>query len=201
MSFTSEELAYLRSQPLARVATVSPDGLPDVVPLAFEFDGTFFWVGGTGPVVANTRKFQNVRAGNHKVALVIDDLCPSARSSPDPSGSTAMPSRRSNATDWWAWGCICASPRPSPGAGIWPASRRAIPGMRRARPCIGPRPSTPTSAHDAAFGNRWIAASANDLGKRRWSDARPSGLRHRARMVTICPLVVALVAGPGFQAG
>jgi pyridoxamine 5'-phosphate oxidase family protein len=74
MSFTSEELAYLRSQPLARVATVSPDGLPDVVPLAFEFDGTFFWVGGTGPAVANTRKFQNVRAGNHKVALVIDDL-------------------------------------------------------------------------------------------------------------------------------
>jgi pyridoxamine 5'-phosphate oxidase family protein len=74
VSFTEEEIAYLQSQPLARVASVSPDGQPDVVPLAFEFDGTFFWVGGTGPAVANTRKFRNVREGNHNIALVIDDL-------------------------------------------------------------------------------------------------------------------------------
>src|SRR5919201_7073102 len=74
ISFTDEEIAYLRSQPIARVATVSADGQPDVVPLAFEFDGTFFWVGGSGPTVANTRKFRNVRAGNQKVGLVIDDL-------------------------------------------------------------------------------------------------------------------------------
>ena len=74
MSFTGEEIAYLRSQPIARVATLSADGQPDVVPLAFEFDGTCFWVGGTGAAVADTRKFRNVRAGNHKVALVIDDL-------------------------------------------------------------------------------------------------------------------------------
>ncbi|MFG1707495.1 pyridoxamine 5'-phosphate oxidase family protein [Nonomuraea sp. M3C6] len=39
MSFTDEELAYLRSQPLARVATLGADGQPDVVPLAFEYDG------------------------------------------------------------------------------------------------------------------------------------------------------------------
>jgi pyridoxamine 5'-phosphate oxidase family protein len=64
----------LRSQPIARVAALSADGQPDVVPLAFEFDGTFFWVGGSGPSVADTRKFRNVRAGNHKVALVIDDM-------------------------------------------------------------------------------------------------------------------------------
>jgi len=74
VSFTEEEIAYLRSQPLARVASVSPDGQPDVVPLAFEFDGTFFWVGGTGPAVANTRKFRNVQGGNRNIALVIDDL-------------------------------------------------------------------------------------------------------------------------------
>lgn len=74
MSFTDEEIAYLQSQPLARVATVSADGQPDVVPLAFEFDGTFFWVGGSGQTVLDTRKFRNVGAGNHKVALVIDDL-------------------------------------------------------------------------------------------------------------------------------
>ena len=74
MSFTEEEIVYLRSQPIARVATLSTDGQPDVVPLAFEFDGTYFWVGGSGPTVADTRKFRNVRAGNQKVALVIDDM-------------------------------------------------------------------------------------------------------------------------------
>jgi pyridoxamine 5'-phosphate oxidase family protein len=72
MSFTEEEIAYLRSQPLARIATVSPDGQPDVAPVGFEFDGTYFYVGGIDP--ANTRKFRNVRAGNDKVALAIDDL-------------------------------------------------------------------------------------------------------------------------------
>ena len=74
MSFTDEELAYLRSQPIARFATVAPDGRPDVVPLAFEFDGTFFWVGGAGATVLATRKFRNLRAGHHAVALVIDDM-------------------------------------------------------------------------------------------------------------------------------
>jgi pyridoxamine 5'-phosphate oxidase family protein len=74
MSFTDDELAYLRSQPLTRLATLGADGQPDVVPLAFEFDGAFFWVGGTGTAVLDTRKFRNVRAGRHKVALVIDDM-------------------------------------------------------------------------------------------------------------------------------
>jgi pyridoxamine 5'-phosphate oxidase family protein len=74
MSFTEEELAYLRSQPLARVATVGGDEQPDVVPLAFEFDGTYFWVGGSGSSVAATRKFRNVLAGHRKVALVVDDM-------------------------------------------------------------------------------------------------------------------------------
>jgi pyridoxamine 5'-phosphate oxidase family protein len=74
MSFTEEEIAYLQAMPLARVATVDADGQPDVVPLAFEFDGTGFWVGGTGEAVEHTRKFRNVRAGNEKIALVVDDL-------------------------------------------------------------------------------------------------------------------------------
>lgn len=74
MSFTEEEVAYMRSQPIARLATVSAGGQPDVVPVAFEFDGTFFWVGGTGPAVAGTRKFRNLRSGTRRVALVIDDL-------------------------------------------------------------------------------------------------------------------------------
>jgi pyridoxamine 5'-phosphate oxidase family protein len=74
VSFSDEEIRYLQSQPLARFATVSRDGQPDVVPVAFEFDGTYFWVGGTGTAVAGTRKFRNVRGGTRLVALVIDDL-------------------------------------------------------------------------------------------------------------------------------
>src|SRR5687768_10014134 len=74
MSFTTEELAYLHSQPLARLATRAADGQPDVVPVGFEFDGRRFWVGGSGPSVLITRKFRNVMAGNAAVALVVDDL-------------------------------------------------------------------------------------------------------------------------------
>ena len=74
MSFTGEEIAYLRSQPLARVATLSAGGQPDVVPLAFEFDGACFWIGGVGESVLLTRKFRNLAAGNLKVALVVDDM-------------------------------------------------------------------------------------------------------------------------------
>ena len=55
MSFTEEEIAYLRAQPIARLATLSAGGQPDAVPLAFEFDGTFFRVGGSGSTVLTTR--------------------------------------------------------------------------------------------------------------------------------------------------
>ncbi|GAB3970066.1 hypothetical protein GCM10029978_042660 [Actinoallomurus acanthiterrae] len=72
MSFSEEEIAYLRSQRLARIATVATDGQPDVVPVGYEFDGTYVYVGGIDP--AKSRKFRNVREGNAQVALVIDDL-------------------------------------------------------------------------------------------------------------------------------
>jgi pyridoxamine 5'-phosphate oxidase family protein len=72
MAFTEDEVAYLKSQPLARLATVDADGQPDVVPVGFEFDGTYFYIGGRAP--ERTRKFLNVKAGQAKVALVVDDL-------------------------------------------------------------------------------------------------------------------------------
>ncbi len=74
MAFSDDEIAYLRSQPIARLATVNADGQPDVVPVAFELDGSYIWVGGVGPDVARTRKLRNIAAGRSKVSLVFDDL-------------------------------------------------------------------------------------------------------------------------------
>jgi pyridoxamine 5'-phosphate oxidase family protein len=74
MAFSDEEIAYLQSQPIARLATVNADGQPDVVPVAFELDGPYIWIGGVGPDVAHTRKLRNIGAGRTKVSLVVDDL-------------------------------------------------------------------------------------------------------------------------------
>ena len=70
--FTEKERAYLKSQPLARIATVSDSGQPDVAPVGFEFDGDYFYIGGMDNEA--TRKYKNVANGNQKVSLAIDDL-------------------------------------------------------------------------------------------------------------------------------
>jgi pyridoxamine 5'-phosphate oxidase family protein len=74
VTFAADELEFLRSHGIARLATAGPADQPDVVPVAAEFDGTYFWVGGSGESVLTTRKVGNVRAGRRKVALVVDDL-------------------------------------------------------------------------------------------------------------------------------
>ncbi len=70
--FSEPELAFLRTQRIARIATVAPDGQPTVDAVGFSFDGTHFYVGGHN--LQATRKYKNVVAGNTKVSLVIDDL-------------------------------------------------------------------------------------------------------------------------------
>ncbi len=99
---------------MARIATVSPDGQPDVVPVGDEFDGTYLYVGGLDP--AKTRKFRNVQAGNAKVALVIDDLVSAAPWTPRYLriyGTAELVDRRGRfgparymritPTIWWSW--------------------------------------------------------------------------------------------------
>lgn len=63
LPFTDEEVVYLRSQGLARLATVADDGQPDVVSVAYEFDGESFWVGGSGHAVRDTRRCATWRPG------------------------------------------------------------------------------------------------------------------------------------------
>ncbi len=73
--FSEPEVQYLKSQRLARIATVSRKGQPDVVPVAFEFDGKNFYVGSHGQdIFLRTLKYKNVKNGNRLVALTIDDL-------------------------------------------------------------------------------------------------------------------------------
>ena len=46
--FSSQEVAYLHTQRLARIATVSAHTQPDVAPVGFEFDGNAFLHRGLG---------------------------------------------------------------------------------------------------------------------------------------------------------
>jgi pyridoxamine 5'-phosphate oxidase family protein len=73
--FSKPEIEYVKSQRLARFATVSPKGQPEVVPVAFEFDGDYFYVGShSQEIFLKTRKYKSVRDGNKLVGFVVDDL-------------------------------------------------------------------------------------------------------------------------------
>ena len=73
--YSEPEIEYLKSQRLARIATATRQGKPDVSPVAFEFDGTHFFIGSHSQYIfLSTKKYKNVRDGNKEVALVIDDL-------------------------------------------------------------------------------------------------------------------------------
>lgn len=70
--FTEQEVAYLKTQRLARLATAGVNGQPDADAVGFDFDGMRFYIGGGNLV--NSRKYKNVVGGNAKVSLIIDDL-------------------------------------------------------------------------------------------------------------------------------
>lgn len=73
--YSEPEIQYLKSQRLARIATATRQGKPDVSPVGFEFDGMHFFIGShSQDIFLSTRKYKNVRDGNREVALVIDDL-------------------------------------------------------------------------------------------------------------------------------
>ena len=69
--FSEKEIAYIKAQRLARIATVSKKQQPDVAPVSFEFDGSYFYIGGRDNPA--TMKYRNVVRGNGRVALVFDD--------------------------------------------------------------------------------------------------------------------------------
>ncbi|MDQ4073348.1 MAG: PPOX class F420-dependent oxidoreductase [Thermoproteota archaeon] len=71
ITFDEREVRFIKENRLGRIATVSSNMQPHVVPVAFEFDGHYFYFGGWN--LKNSLKFKNILQ-NNKVAFVIDDL-------------------------------------------------------------------------------------------------------------------------------
>ena len=73
MVFTPEELEYLRSQRLGRLATLASDGTLQNSPVGFQVDAEAGVIVIGGRDMGRTRKFHNV-AANGRVAFVVDDI-------------------------------------------------------------------------------------------------------------------------------
>lgn len=73
MTFTEAEVDYLRSQRLGRLATVQPDGSPQVNPVGFSVNTELGTIDIGGWNMTSSRKFRNVSA-NGRAAFVVDDI-------------------------------------------------------------------------------------------------------------------------------
>lgn len=72
-NFSDAEIAYLRSQRLARIATVGPEGQPHVVPVGFRYNPDLDTIDVGGHGFAGRKKYRDVLR-NPRVAIVVDDL-------------------------------------------------------------------------------------------------------------------------------
>ena len=73
MAFTDGEIAYLASQPLARLATAQRDGTLQNSPVSAFYNPEHRTIDVGGHNMATSQKFRNV--GRHpQVALVVDDI-------------------------------------------------------------------------------------------------------------------------------
>ncbi len=73
--FTPEEIAYLQSQRLGRLATVSEKGEPHVVPVSFRYNPEQESIDIGGHNIVPTKKYRDaVHYG--RVAFVVDDVLP-----------------------------------------------------------------------------------------------------------------------------
>ena len=69
--FSPAESDFIKSQRLLRIGTASPEGRPDVAPVAFDFDGEYFYVSGMRN--KQTLKYKYTKK-NPVAALALDDL-------------------------------------------------------------------------------------------------------------------------------
>ncbi len=83
MIFTDAECEYLAEHPLGRLATIGPDGAPQIHPVAFWLNDDTGTIDIGGPALARSQKFRNVLA-DPRVSLAVDDQA----ETPNPIGQT-----------------------------------------------------------------------------------------------------------------
>jgi pyridoxamine 5'-phosphate oxidase family protein len=71
--FTDEEIEYLKSQLLGRLATVGSDGQPHVVAVSFRYNAVLDTIDIGGHDFARHKKYRDVQR-NPRVAFLVDDL-------------------------------------------------------------------------------------------------------------------------------
>jgi pyridoxamine 5'-phosphate oxidase family protein len=72
MTLTTEEQRFLSAQRLGRLATVGPDGTPQVKPVGFHYNQELGTIDISGYNMARSAKYKNVQR-NPRVAFVVDD--------------------------------------------------------------------------------------------------------------------------------
>jgi len=72
-AFSANEISYLQSQHLGRIATVGPDNQPHVVPVSVRYNSETSTIDISGHGFAQRKKWRDVQH-NNKVAVVVDDV-------------------------------------------------------------------------------------------------------------------------------
>jgi pyridoxamine 5'-phosphate oxidase family protein len=103
MTLTEAEIEYLTGQQLGRLATIQPDGSPQVKPVGFSYNPELGTIDITGFGMSGSQKFRNV-SRDGRAALVVDDIASvrpwrvrfleirgSAEAVPSPEGSDGGP--------------------------------------------------------------------------------------------------------------
>ncbi|MBF6300692.1 PPOX class F420-dependent oxidoreductase [Nocardia amamiensis] len=72
-TLTPEQIDYLHTQRLGRLATVRPDGTPQNNPVGFRYNADLGTIDIAGWNMGASRKFRNLTTNSH-VAFVVDDI-------------------------------------------------------------------------------------------------------------------------------
>jgi pyridoxamine 5'-phosphate oxidase family protein len=73
MTFTDAEVRFLTRQPRGHLATLGPNGIPQVKPLGFTYNPALGAIEITGFNMSGSAKYRNVQA-NPNVAFVVDEV-------------------------------------------------------------------------------------------------------------------------------
>jgi pyridoxamine 5'-phosphate oxidase family protein len=73
MTLTNAEQSFMSRQVHGHLATVGPDGIPQVKPLGFTYNAALGTIDIYGFNMANSAKYRNIRSNPH-VAFVVDEV-------------------------------------------------------------------------------------------------------------------------------